>query len=1052
MSNSEQARTAVSSTNVSRPDDAGASRRILIVEDEAIIALEIESRLIRAGYEVVGIADNRDDAIELFLEGQPDLVLMDINICGTADGIATAQALGQLGDVPVIFLTAFADTSTVERAATVSPYGYLMKPFDGQALLAAVSIALTRHAADMRLRLLEAAVSAATVGILLVDISEDQRRISYVNDAFLTVSGVPREKIMGQRPCFLAADSTDEGVERLRAALDNLTSAQETVQGQRASGESFWSTVSISPVADRSGRITNFLIFHLDVSRELEAQHALAESQRLEVLGQLSAAVAHDFNNVLGAVLAFAELARGTVEDELVGSDLDEIARAAKRGAGLTRRLLNFARRGDYSPVGNEDLSTVVRQSWQMAERLAGPSIKLMLRVDPEPMFVPLDSTSIEQVLLNLVANARDAMPEGGKITVAVTLPAEDSDLFDPGRYARLTVADTGTGMDAGTAERVFDRFFSTKPKGMSTGLGLATSKMLIERAGGTISVRTAPGEGSTFIIDLPLTENVILEGEMDVAQNVVGHANGATCLLVEDDELLRRAGKRVLEAVGFEVVEAANGETAYRLLDALGSQLRLLVCDLALPGVGGVDVLNYARETSPEAALLVITGHIDHSVESLGTDVSTLWKPFSTAALARRALDAIQSTAPAGDEGDADTFPPPRSATLASESNPVRSLVLLIEDDAALRSELAAVLEARGISVIEADTGAAGLAALEAREFQAAVVDLCLPDANGFDILAAISEHDALLPTLVLSGEPTLDAAQQALRGTATALLPKPISPLAFAAEVERAVDEGQALRLQQKGFSPETSSAQLLSDIATTEHRFNESMASLYVDYQPIVLAYDRSIFGYEALMRSRGPYPTPLELLLAAEALDRVVELGRAVRQIIATTLAEHPGAFEPIFVNLHPSELRRDVLGGDVEPLAPLASRIVFELTQRAQLNSTAELGQTLQELRTIGYRFALDDLGEGYAGLSSLVLLNPDFVKLGMSLIRDIQDSRIKRELVWSMVNVCRRIRSRVVAEGVETAAEAQFVRDLGCELLQGFYFSRPAPPFPELVK
>ena len=361
-------------------------------------------------------------------------------------------------------------------------------------------------------------------------------------------------------------------------------------------------------------------------------------------------------------------------------------------------------------------------------------------------------------------------------------------------------------------------------------------------------------------------------------------------------------------------------------------------------------------------------------------------------------------------------------------------------------------MLKGRGLRVVDADTGAAGLAALEAEEFQLVVMDLSLPDANGLDVLAAMRKRDALLPTLVITGEPTVEAAQRALRGRATAFLTKPIALSAFVEEVERAVNEGQVSRLQHKLLMSKASSTAMLADLAATEQAFSESMARIDMAFQPIVRAYDHSVFAYEALMRSRGPYPSPVQLLTAAEALGRVAELGRAVRRSIAGTLMEHRERFEPIFVNLHPLELRSDILMCEDEPLLPFASRIVFEVTERAQLSSTQDLAETCRILRTAGYRVALDDLGEGYAGLSWLVKLTPDVVKLDMSLVRDIQDSRIKRELVGAVVNVCRRARTLVVAEGVETAAEGEVLRDLGCELLQGYHFARPGPPFPVVYR
>ncbi len=240
------------------------------------------------------------------------------------------------------------------------------------------------------------------------------------------------------------------------------------------------------------------------------------------------------------------------------------------------------------------------------------------------------------------------------------------------------------------------------------------------------------------------------------------------------------------------------------------------------------------------------------------------------------------------------------------------------------------------------------------------------------------------------------------------------------------------------------------MLGDLVATRQKFEASVEALYMVFQPIVRAHDGSLYAYEALMRSIGPYSNPGDLLAAGDVLGRVDELGRAVRLAISRVIEEHPERTEPIFVNLHPMEFSADVLTRDDEPLLQFASRIVLEVTERAQLSSSEDLAATLDKLRAVGYRIALDDLGEGYAGLSWLVKLVPDIAKIDMSLVRDLHLSRMKRELVGSLVSVCRRSRTLLVAEGVEIAEEAAILRDLGCELLQGYYFARPSPSLAEL--
>ncbi len=1053
---------AATSQPVQSPErSAQPSNRIMIVEDESVIALDIERRLQRAGYEVVGVADNKDDAVALYREHEPDLVLMDISIVGPADGIETARAIGM--DVPIIFLTAYADDATLNRAAETSPYGYLLKPFDDRTLAATIKVALERHAADTRLRVMDAAVRTATAGIMLVKVTGAERTISYVNDAFVAMSGATRPEILGRRPCFLAVDPDDEPVARLRQAIDDCVYARETVRGRRMTGEDFWSSITVSPVPNQSGRVSHLLVFHMDITREREAQIWLAESQRLEVLGQLTAGIAHDFNNVLGAILAFTELApdalaEASIASETIG-DRDEVIHAVKRGTLLTRKLLDFARRqtpassmttSRPSTAGTADLTRVIAEARQMASRLAGPGISIELSLDPEPTFVSLDSTSLEQILLNLVSNARDAMQQGGKITIAVSRPVTDSGPMTARRRVRLEVTDSGTGMDAETASRIFNPFFTTKQRGLGTGLGLSTCQMLVERAGGTIRVKSTLGQGTTFTLDFPLADSTKSAHAEDLREMIEGNADGATCLLVEDEAPLRRAVGRALKSAGFTVIEASSGEAACRELDALGPTLRLLVCDMVLPGMGGREVIAHARKVSPHAELLVVTGYFDHSIESVGPGVPILWKPYTMTALARRALDLVSSHVEALPAEAAATTTP--SLAVAANAVPVNDGrnpgVLLIEDDDAVRRALGAVLRSRGLRVHEAATAAAGLAAVAAEDVQLAVVDINLPDADGLEVLALIRKQDSLLPIVMMTGDASVANAQRAIRGRATAFLTKPIVPSAFVEEVERAMTEGQLARLQHKLFMSKAGSSAMLKDLAATEQSLKASVANLFAAYQPIVRAYDRSIFAYEALMRSRGPFVNPGELLSAAEALGAIEDIGRAVRQSIARTLSDQPSRFEPIFVNLHPMELRADLLLRDDEPLLPFASRIVLEVTERAKLSSERDLAETLRQLRAAGYRIALDDLGEGFAGLSWLVKLTPDIAKLDMSLVRNIEISRMKRDLVGSLVSVCRRSRTLLVAEGVETEAEAEILRDMGCDLLQGYLFARPGPPFP----
>ena len=1027
--------------------------QLLIVEDESLIALDLERRLIRAGYEVLGVADNHDDALMMFRSHQPDLVLMDVHVRGEVDGIQIAQTMGSLGDVPVIFLTAYADDETIQRAAETSPYGYLLKPFDDRTLAATITVALERHAADTRLRLLGAAFEHATLGIMLLATQGDGCRTVFCNDAFCVMSGASRQEVLSQEPWFLYPVDKHTDNLRLQDAIVARTPFQMNLLGKRTNGQEFWSTVTVSPVPDRNGNLSHMLAFHADITRQREAEDGLARSQRLELMGRLSAGIAHDFNNILSAIMGFSEMALWDAREDRQKAHLEGVVHATERGALLTRKLLDLSRSSAHRPQGSCDLLQVVQLSFRMAQRLAGPQIKVTLDLNSEPMWVGLDSTSLEQILLNLVANARDAMPGGGKIHIEVQRPVEASGALEPRHYVRLAVGDSGAGMSDDTIARVFEPFFTTKALG--TGLGLATCRVLVEQAGGRMHVESQIGRGSRISADFPLVSASRPEQEAsapalrDLAQ---GGAGGAVCVLVEEDALLRRASVQALSHVGFKIIAPISGEAACREMETLGKSLALLVCDMTLSGIPASAVFDYARAAAPQAALIATSANFNHSNDDCGPQVAMLWKPFAAATLARWALDAVGPGTPAAKTVHSGSRPT-ATAAIAPQAPESQGLsVLLVDDDDHVREALAGLLQQRGLSVVQVSTVASAMTAAEAQEFQLAVIDVLLPDADGLSLLAKLREFDALLPVLVITGQSSVDSVQRAMRGRAAGFLLKPIAPDLFLQEVDRTLREAQVQRLQHKLLLARGEFQPLLMDLDATERRFAESLRELYVVFQPLVRSHDSSIYAFEALMRSHGPIQNPSELLTAAEVLGRIEELGRQVRSCVATVMAEHPGRFEPVFVNLHPVEFSADVLLRDDEPLRPHASRVVWEVTERAQLAQRDQISDTVKHLHAAGYRVAIDDLGEGYAGLSLLVTMSPDVAKLDMSLVRGLEDSHMKRALVSSLVSVCRRARTLVVAEGVESASEAALLVDIGCDLLQGYLFARPGAPFPEVIQ
>ena len=362
-----------------------------------------------------------------------------------------------------------------------------------------------------------------------------------------------------------------------------------------------------------------------------------------------------------------------------------------------------------------------------------------------------------------------------------------------------------------------------------------------------------------------------------------------------------------------------------------------------------------------------------------------------------------------------------------------LRGTLLVVDDEALLLRAFARVLMRAGHEVVQASDGAEAAMLVGKRRFDCAFVDLGLPGAGGLEVLAALRARDPGLPVVLMTGAPTLDSAIDAVAAGALRYLVKPIeSPdlLAAAADGVRMRRRESVDRYDQRQRDGAANAASL-----------DRAFASLYMAYQPIVRWGRRELYAYEALVRTREPsVPHPGVLIDLAQRLDRLPELGRRIRAAVATTASS---SMARLFVNLHPIDLLDEELFDPAAPLSHHARRVVLEVTERAGLDEIADLGDRLRRLRALGYRVAIDDLGEGYAGLTSLARVAPEFVKLDMSLVRGIDSSAAQRQIVSSTVQLCRALGSEIIAEGVETAAERDALVTIGLDLLQGFLIGRP---------
>lgn len=371
---------------------------------------------------------------------------------------------------------------------------------------------------------------------------------------------------------------------------------------------------------------------------------------------------------------------------------------------------------------------------------------------------------------------------------------------------------------------------------------------------------------------------------------------------------------------------------------------------------------------------------------------------------------------------------------------------VLVVEDDVLVRRAYERVLTPQ-YQVTAVESGNDALAKVECGAFSAIVTDIDVPGLTGIELLKAVRKTDLDVPVVLVTGYPSLESAQDAVNYGAFSYLTKPVDPCALRDVVSRASGLRSLLALQRASDAAQGRAGTDFGDRAGQEVRFEAALRALWMAFQPIVSVQGRAVLGYEALLRTDEPtLRNPAALLAVAERLHRLEELGRTVRHSVADAIDRAP-EHATIFVNLHPHDLLDETLYEPTSALSRHASRVVLELTERASLEEVDDLSERVARLRTLGYKLAIDDLGAGYAGLTSLTKLEPDVVKLDMSLVRDVDRSVKKQHLIASMVRVCVDLGMLVVTEGVETAAERDTLVGLGCDALQGYLFGRPQREF-----
>ncbi|MBU4405373.1 MAG: PAS domain S-box protein [Acidobacteria bacterium] len=741
---------------------------ILIVEDEAIIASVIAAALRKFEYEVIDILNTGEAAVTKALKKKPDLILIDIRLQGAVDGITAAEQIQEQMDIPIIYLTAYADEPTLERAKKTKPYGYITKPFQEIELKTTIEMALYKHAFEMQLKaseskfrslfensqdviyisdqtgnlleinpaglnffgydheeimgikpdqlyanprdrksfyaqiknkkslkeyelrlknkkgdiifgletvntitdkdgktsgiqgiirditekkkheetlnLLQTAINSSSEAVVITD---NAGSIVYTNPAFEALTGYSVLEVLGKNPSFLKSAKFSEEVNK--QMWDTIASGRSWVGefiNQHKDGSLYHQRSIVSPVFDDQGAISHYVNIASDITKEKKLEEQLIQAAKMDSLGRLASGIAHDFNNYLTIINGYSEMLLYENENNKNSERLRVILQAGMNASKLVAKILGFSRRQTAAPTVI-DVNNTMKDLERMVRRLLGDEIELKLNLHPEAGRIFIDSMQIEQVLINLVLNARDAMPTGGRLALETVPLHVDDDLaaghpgMAPGEYAVIRVHDSGSGMEPQVLARIFEPFFTTKPKGEGTGLGLASVFGILSQNHGAVWAESEPGRGSTFQILLP---RIAEKAAPELAPVAEQRFDGRSVLLVEDEQVIRELMREILESLGMRVHVAADGKQALKTA-AETKRIDLLFCDVVLPGLSGVEVAERVQKLHPGTAVIFTSGHSEGYLKRAGLElpkVHFIEKPSSRTAIVAKISELL--------------------------------------------------------------------------------------------------------------------------------------------------------------------------------------------------------------------------------------------------------------------------------------------------------------------------------------------------------------------------------------------------------------------------
>ncbi len=635
------------------PLDEG--RPVVLVVDDDPGLLRLVERALGGLALVTESCGSGEEALAWLEQQNAELLLVDFKLADLTANALLDELERRGRKMPFIVMTGFGDERVAVEMMKRGARDYLMKdaafldllpPVVEQAL-AQIEQERRLARAETSLSLLGAAMLQAKDGVLITDanLEEPGPRIVYANPALSVMTGFTEDEIVGSTPRLFQGPKTDRAeLSRMRSELAAGRDFYGVLVNYDRAGRAYDVELHIGPIRDGRGQITHFVAIERDITARRKLEASVRERSKMEAIGGLAGGIAHDFNNMLAVICGNAELLlSGLDEGDRARESLQAISSAGEHATRLTRQLLAFSRRQVLKPVVL-DLNGILDRAGEILRHAIPRDVELDFRFEDELVLVKADPSQMEQVILNLAINGRDAMPSGGQLTLSLDNLVVGDDgsgglvPLQPGRWARFAVEDTGSGIDPDRQQHVFEPFYTTKPQGEGTGLGLATVYGIVKQSGGEIGLCSAAGAGTRFEVYLPETREL---GAPREAPDDAPHLGGATelVLVVEDEELVRKLVEQCLRGAGYRVLTAADGVAALEVWSEHEDTIDALVTDVVMPRMNGTALAEKIHAKRPELPILFMSGYASDHIENVAIDAARttfVAKPFSPGDLKR--------------------------------------------------------------------------------------------------------------------------------------------------------------------------------------------------------------------------------------------------------------------------------------------------------------------------------------------------------------------------------------------------------------------------------